>query len=721
MMFSVHQRSQIDPSLVEEIVLGNVLHKDAQFVTRVSALAAGFPCTTAISTVNRWCSSGLLAVEAVAQKVALGSIEIGIVVGAESMSMNPDNGAPLFPAEFLQDRFVKDTTELMPWTAENVSRDFRFTRERQDELVTGSIQRAEAAHKILRPEHLMRYWYRKMMAFVAPGDYYRCAAERLQQPIIGKFVKFTVVGLEPRIMGVGPIYAIPKLLAKVGISTDDVDIFEINKAFTSMGMGNAENTMEFWTFRNVVAGELRASERAGHGINPSNREPLWAVPIASAMDLDDAVSAAREAFPKWSKIPWTERQDCLRQARTLLQQHRPAMAQLLLTECGKPQLSADLEVQHAIDAFDFYVNLDEPKPEIVQDDDDLRLTLTYGPMGVVGAICPWNFPLVLACLKFISAILAGNCVIIKPSPYTPYSILKLVEIIHHLFPPGALQVMHGDNDLGPLMCNNDYIDKISFTGSTATGKKIMAAASKSIKKITLELGGNSASVVCRDVDIDKVATEIAIGSFFNSGQLCVASKRLYVHKDIYDAFIEKMVNVVRSWKVGPSSGEEVFLGPVQNEMQYNFVKSIIQDTEKNGYNFALKGGPVDDSNFVIRPSIVDNPPDDSLVVTAEAFVPVQSWTDEDELISRVNNTKTGLGGAVWSSNIDYAHHIAARIEAGTIWINSFEKPLPQAFLSGHKESGIGGEWGLHGLLGFCNAQMIHYYKTSVAPKTSNTV
>ncbi|KAM5343926.1 hypothetical protein ACJ41O_012463 [Fusarium nematophilum] len=282
----IHDASGIEPGLVEEIVVGNVLHKDAPFVTRASALAAGYPPTTSISTVSRWCSSGLLAVEAVALKVAAGSIDIGIAVGAESMSTNPDNGAPVFPPEFMSNSTIKDITELMPWTAENVARDFGITRERQDEFAASSFQKAEAAQKAgftaseitpltttwtdpktgvarqvvverddgVRPGTTKDGLSKIRAAFpqwppatttggnasqITDGAaavliMRRSVALRLQQPILGKFVKSTVAGLEPRIMGIGPTVAIPKLLAKVGISKDDVDIFEINEAFASM-------------------------------------------------------------------------------------------------------------------------------------------------------------------------------------------------------------------------------------------------------------------------------------------------------------------------------------------------------------------------------------------------------------------------------------------------------------------------------------------------------
>ena len=250
----------------------------------------------------------------------------------------------------------------------------------------------------------------------------------------------------------------------------------------------------------------------------------------------------------------------------------------------------------------------------------LRLTLHYEPLGIVGAICPWNYPLVLAMGKIAPALLTGNCVIAKPSPYTPYSVLKFVEIVRSVFPAGVLQALHGDADLGPSLCKHSGIQKISFTGSTATGKKIMETASKTLKNITLELGGNSASIVCADVDIDAVAPQVALGSFFNSGQLCVASKRIYVHEDIYDAFLKRMVNIVKSWKAGFPSTEGVMLGPVQNEMQYNIVKSVFEDTERNGYRFALgEDQQLDGSSLLISPAIIDSPPDESVVVQEEAF------------------------------------------------------------------------------------------------------
>lgn len=261
-----------------------------------------------------------------------------------------------------------------------------------------------------------------------------------------------------------------------------------------------------------------------------------------------------------------------------------------------------------------------PIPEkVVQDDDHLRLTLKYEPIGVVGAITPWNFPLVIAMGKIAAGLLTGNTVIVKPSPFTPYSILKFTEWVQPVLPPGTLQALNGGSDLGPWMVSHPGIPKISFTGSSPTGKKIMEVGSKLLKRVTLELGGNDACIVCRDVDIATVAPKVAIGAFFNSGQLCVASKRIYVHRDIYDEFRAALVSVVKSWKVGAATEEGVMLGPVQNKPQYDIVKGFVNESLDKGHKFALGGAVEPGQGFFIQPTIIDNPPEDSRIVAEEPF------------------------------------------------------------------------------------------------------
>jgi acyl-CoA reductase-like NAD-dependent aldehyde dehydrogenase len=258
------------------------------------------------------------------------------------------------------------------------------------------------------------------------------------------------------------------------------------------------------------------------------------------------------------------------------------------------------------------------------------------------------------------------------------------------------------------------IAKISFTGSIATGKKIMESCSKTLKRITLELGGNDPCIVLPDVDMDKAVPEVTMGCFWNSGQVCVATKRVYIHESIYKDFVKRMVDFSKNIKVGSSDEEGVLLGPIQNKMQYEKVKTFFADSKEKGHVFAVGEPDVHPGKgFFIQPAIIDNPPNDSRIIAEEPFgpiVPTQPWSDEEEVIARANNTNAGLGASVFSKDVEHAMKIAKRLEAGNVFVNSFTKPIPQAFFSGHKESGIGGEWGNTGVLAYCNAHAIHVYK-----------
>lgn len=285
-----------------------------------------------------------------------------------------------------------------------------------------------------------------------------------------------------------------------------------------------------------------------------------------------------------------------------------------------------------------------------------------------------------------------------------------------------MQALGGDDKLGPMFTAHPGIAKISFTGSIATGKKIMAASAPTLKRVTLELGGNDASIVLPDVDVKKTAPELVMGAFQNSGQVCVATKRIYIHADIYDEMLKEMVEFTKNIKTGaPDSG--AMLGPIQNEMQYEKVKGFFEDTKAKGYKFAI-GEPdvAKSSGFFIQPTIIDNPPNDSRIIQEEPFgqyrpfihsssidgltplagpiVPTQPWTDEEEVIKRANNSLAGLGACVWGKDVERAERIGKRLQAGSVFVNSWEKPTPQAIFGGHKESGIGGEWGKEGLKAF---------------------
>ncbi|KAK1084927.1 hypothetical protein LTR33_002388 [Friedmanniomyces endolithicus] len=466
------------------------------------------------------------------------------------------------------------------------------------------------------------------------------------------------------------------------------------------------------SFHNTVDGQPRNSKSKHRGINPATGEELWEVPIGTQQDVDDAVKAAQKAFETWSETPLAKRKETLTKFRDHYMTFADELIDLMCQETGKPRQFAEFEVKGASMFFDHHLKLDIPE-EREEDDEKVMLT-RYTPLGVVGAICPWNFPIILSLGKVIPALLTGNTIIVKPSPYTPYTTLKIVELAQEILAPGILQAVGGDDKLGPMLTTHPGIAKISFTGSIATGKKVMAAAAGTLKRVTLELGGNDASIVLPDVDIKKIAPELVMGAFQNSGQVCVATKRIYIHEDIYEEMLKEMVAFTKSIKTGdPSSG--ALLGPIQYKMQYEKVKTFFEDSKSHGYKFAVGEPEVGaGKGFFVQPTIIDNPPNDSRIIQEEPFgpiVPTQPWSDEEEVIKRANNTNAGLGACVWGKDIERAERIGKRLQAGSVFINSWEKPTPQAFFGGHKESGIGGEWGTEGLKSYCNAHVLHTYKS----------
>jgi len=299
------------------------------------------------------------------------------------------------------------------------------------------------------------------------------------------------------------------------------------------------------------------------------------------------------------------------------------------------------------------------------------------------------------------------------SPFTPYCGIKLVELAQKFFPPGVVQVLSGDDNLGPWLTAHADIDKISFTGSTATGKKVMESASKTLKRVTLELGGKDPAIVCKSVNIAEVAPKIATLAFLNSGQICIALKRIYIHESIYDEFRDAIVAYTKTLKVGDGTEEGVFLGPIQNAMQYERVQGFFDDVEKQGQKVAVGGKVPDSAGYFINPTIIDNPAEDSRIVVEEPFgpiLPIMKWSDEEEVIQRANNTKMGLGASVWSSDLDEAARIARRIDAGSVWVNAHLEVDPKFAFGGHKESGLGSEWGVAGMKAFCNIQTLYIKK-----------
>lgn len=303
-----------------------------------------------------------------------------------------------------------------------------------------------------------------------------------------------------------------------------------------------------------------------HSINPSTAEPLYEVPVAIKADVDEAVKHAREAFKTWSKTTFEERAKLLLAFADAIEANRDELEKLQVKEQGKPLGLANTEVSMSIGWLRAFATM-EIKDELLDENDERKIIQTFPPIGVCCGIVPWNWPILLGLGKVGPALITGNTFIMKPSPFTPYCDLKLGELGMSIFPPGVFQVLSGGDDLGPMLTEHPGIDKISFTGSIATGKKIMESCAKTLKRITLELGGNDPAIVCEDVDIEKIVPKIATLAFLNSGQICMLVKRVYVHEKIYDQFLDAMVQFTKTVKTGDGFDEGILVGPIQNSMQ----------------------------------------------------------------------------------------------------------------------------------------------------------
>ncbi|KAF5645909.1 fusarin C cluster-oxidoreductase [Fusarium tjaetaba] len=437
--------------------------------------------------------------------------------------------------------------------------------------------------------------------------------------------------------------------------------------------------MNFDTFYNIIAGQPRYAKETTSGVNPLDRSPLWPAPVATANDVEEAVRSAQEAFPAWSQNTYKQRTELLEKFADLYLARANEFCQLIATECGRTAGNAAIEVYFAAQWLRYPSKYEIPE-EIIEDDKKTSI-VTQEPLGVVAAICPWN-----SLGKIAPALATGNCVILKPSPFTPYSSLKLGELAQQVFPPSVLQVLHGHDDLGPMLVKHPRIQKITFTGSTTTGKQILRDAADTMKRITLETAGNNASIILPDVNLKAVVPQLAAGLWFNAGQVCIATRRMYIHQNIFDEVVAQLAEASKDLA---SSIE-----PIQNEMQLDGLKRALADANAAGYELLSLGKTEAAEGFFIQPTIIKNPPLDAHVVQQENFGPVVScikFSSVDEAISLANNSDTGLAASVWSGDISAAKRVAAKLEAGNVYINGPPQPDPHVPFGGHKQSGLGVE------------------------------
>ncbi|CAH0058606.1 unnamed protein product [Clonostachys solani] len=459
----------------------------------------------------------------------------------------------------------------------------------------------------------------------------------------------------------------------------------------------------------IIDGKASPTEATRNGINPANLQALPKVPVATSDDLDRAVLAGKRAFKSWSKVPLEERRKALHAYADAIENVKDEFRDLLVAEGGKPLDPAAGEITFAIQWIRGIIDIPVEEETIIEENEERSIVQRLTPIGVVGAIVPWNFPAMLLTAKLAPALLTGNVIIIKPSPFTPYCGLKLVELAQQFFPPGVVQSLSGGDELGPWITSHPGIDKISFTGSTNTGKLVHSSASKTLKRVTLELGGNDPAIVLPDVDIDATAKEVAFYAFLNTGQICLNIKRIYVHESIFDEFRDAVVKHVKTYVVGDGADPKTTHGPLQNAMQYERVKTFFSDIKNEGWNVAVGGEVQPSKGYFIPPTLIDRPPENSRLVVEEPFgpiVPILSWKTEEEVIERANDTNVGLGGSVWSKDVEKAERLGRELQVGTVWVNTHFALAPISPFGGHKESGIGIEWGLSGIKGFTNSQTV---------------
>jgi acyl-CoA reductase-like NAD-dependent aldehyde dehydrogenase len=462
----------------------------------------------------------------------------------------------------------------------------------------------------------------------------------------------------------------------------------------------------------TIDGQPVAASESFDVINPATGGLAGRCPSGTADDIHAAVSAAKKAYQSWGRQSDETRAQACRDMARVLGDHAEELARLLTTEQGKPLggLGSRFELGGCQAWAGNTAELSLPV-EVVKDDNEGRIEVYRKPLGVVASITPWNWPLMIAIWHIAPAIRAGNTVVIKPSPYTPLSTLRMVEILNTVLPAGVLNVVTGPDRIGPVLTSHPDVAKVTFTGSTATGKKVMASAADTLKRLTLELGGNDAAIVLPDTDPAQVAEGIFWGAFINNGQTCACMKRLYVHDNVYDAMCNALADFAKKIPVGDGMDENSVLGPVQNAMQFEKVRDLVEDAKANGAHVLLGGEEPQQDGYFYPVTLLADATDGMRIVDEEQFgpvLPIIRYSDVEEAIELANRSSMGLGGSVWSADTDAAAALAMRLESGSAWINGHGGLNPNAPFGGVKQSGVGTEFGVEGLKEFTTIQTIHH-------------
>jgi acyl-CoA reductase-like NAD-dependent aldehyde dehydrogenase len=447
-------------------------------------------------------------------------------------------------------------------------------------------------------------------------------------------------------------------------------------------------------------------------LDPATGDAVGEAPIHSLEELEQAIASAKAAQPAWAALGHDVRSAALLKAADAVERSAEELARLLSREQGKPLNGPNARFEVGACAAWLRVAATTPlEPETVVDDGETYAELHYKPIGVVGAIGPWNWPMMITVWQIAPALRMGNAVVVKPSEYTPLSVLALVKVINEELPEGLLTVVSGGRDVGARLAEHRAIGKIMFTGSTATGKAIIKSSADTVKRLTLELGGNDAGIVLPDADPKAIAQDLFWGAFINTGQTCAALKRLYVHTDIYDAVCEELAKVAAAMPMGNGLDENNVLGPLQNKAQYDIVANLVEEARGSGARILLGGNPdTSQPGYFYPTTLVADIDNNSPLVAEEQFgpaLPIIRYSSVDEAVEKANALDVGLGASVWSANRDAAREVAARLQAGTVWINRHGAVDPRIPFGGAKQSGYGLEFGVEGLKALGVPQVIN--------------
>lgn len=461
----------------------------------------------------------------------------------------------------------------------------------------------------------------------------------------------------------------------------------------------------------IIDGRKIETARHFEVLNPADGSVVGLAPAADTSHVDQAVAAAKAAFQLWRNTSDQARKAACEAIARVVGEHAEELAVLLTKEQGKPLggLGSRFELGGCQAWAGHTASLDLPV-EVAQDDNQKRIEVHRKPIGVVASITPWNWPLMIAIWHIVPAIRTGNTVVIKPSPLTPLSTIRMVEIINKVLPPGVVNVITGDDSVAPALTAHPDIAKVTFTGSTATGKKVMSNAVETLKRLTLELGGNDAGIVLPDVEPKDIAEGLFWGAFINNGQTCAALKRLYVHDDVYDAVCEALVAYARNIPVGNGMDETSVLGPLQNAMQHRKVIDLVEDAKKHGGRVLLGGETPQGPGYFYPLTLVADVDHGTRLVDEEQFgpvLPIIRYSDVETIIEKANDSPMGLGGSVWSRDKEKAKALAMQLECGSAWVNSHGGIQPNAPFGGVKQSGFGVEFAEDGLKEFTTIQTVY--------------